>query len=130
MTPEPSELNWSYEKPTFEEVKDKDIFYQDRNGVICYASGVWEGLFDGWIFDCSRWCILDLTEPDPEPKPLWGVRAEITGGGEHWGVEYKIHDKNSNILLSSRIKVFGSSREDAICNANAFVDTIEGEKNE
>jgi len=72
-----TELVWSTVKPTFEEVKGKEIKFIWRlksNGKLtedtCYVDGmvIYNAAFDDMFI-----CYADLTAP-VSPLPLWGVK--------------------------------------------------------
>jgi len=77
MTTE-SKLNWSTERPTFEEVKGKEIKFiwrlKSTNKLTedtCYVNGM---VIYNAVFDDMFICYADLTAP-VSPLPLWGVEA-------------------------------------------------------
>lgn len=87
--PEISKLNWSTVKPTFEEVKGKTIIMDWTEGkdVVVMTD---RQRFQGWFDDeFIRYAIIDVTQPDPEPLPLWRVMPEILPhAGREWFVSY------------------------------------------
>lgn len=95
MLPEPSKLNWSTVKPTLEEVRDKWIliFWREcATGSYRFIDNenMYKASFDQFFL---RYAILDLSEPDPEPQPLWGVMPEIVNVGKKTVVCLVIPDK-------------------------------------
>lgn len=99
MPPEPSKLNWSTVKPTFEEVEGKTVYIETKStsGIVVRFSRIVKDFeifnidFDNRLF--IRYAILDLSDPDPEPQPLWGGMPEIVNVGKKTVVCLVIPDK-------------------------------------
>lgn len=142
MIPESSKLNWSYEKPTFEEVEAKTVLVEwkvDENrseleigSFEIISSGYYKVAFRGFV----RYAILDLDAP-LEPKPLWGVKPTIREPQEerwyqttrvivpafpYWVIQIEVNE--ASIIMKNKDKA------KLILAWNNLVDVIEkGEKN-
>ena len=80
MIPEPSALNWSSEKPTYDEVKGKKIVLEwahfggkSISSYIVDNRNVYNGIFDGLFI---RYAII-ADQPEPEPLNICGVPVLI-----------------------------------------------------
>lgn len=88
-TPEPSTLNWSNVKPTFGEVEGKTVYVETKSnsGIVVRFSRVVKD-FEIYNIDFDnnfvRYAILGITQPDPEPLPLWGKMPEIPSAGKSY----------------------------------------------
>lgn len=129
MIPEPSKLNWSDKKPTFEEVQGKIIavnhhaYFRDYIGMVVMNKSIYDDIFgDGFI----RYAIIDVTQPDPEPLPLWGVMPEIvetvTFNPNTWYASFDCHKGDDTFSIST----FGyPTRSEAINEWNKLAEALE-----
>jgi len=122
MIPEISKLNWSSEKPSFEEVKGKCVFVINKkfinDSIMDFIPDETQfcGMFDGF----DRYAIIDMTAPEPEIKPYHQLLPEIARTfGIGW--EYKYRSE------FERYYVCGfASRLHAVNAWNDFVNKLEG----
>lgn len=85
MIPATSTLNWSYERPTFEEVKGAILLVVNDEDELPEVTGVIsnEIEYNYWFNDpdCpfTKMAIVELSMPAPEVEPmeLWGVKPVI-----------------------------------------------------
>ncbi len=130
--PELSHLNWSSERPTFEEVKGKMIVFTYKIKHFKFPNvvygvreindeDVYEFVFDD---DFPNYAIIDATPPDPEPLPLWGVMPEI----------HQIDDADWEWVWKTENESFRAcgfdTRAEAVNNWNITANALENVKDE
>jgi len=121
MIPEISKLNWSSEKPSFEEVKGVHLLVQYDSDQLGAAEIGNSNQYRLWFDEkFVRFAVIDMTAPEPEIKPYHQLLPEIVETiGSGW--EYKYSSE------FERYYVCGFASELHAINAwNDFVSKLEG----
>ena len=126
--PEKSTPNWSTVKPTFEDVKGIFILveYDDNGSHETQVTVIGNTDYYKYWFDDGfiRYAILDLSAPDPEPKELWGKKANVIETKQGYYVKGRTDDDyNKSWILETPMC---PTKPEAILAWNKIADALEG----
>ena len=121
MIPEISKLNWSSEKPSFEEVKGVHLLVQYDSDQLGAAEIGNSNQYRLWFDEkFVRFAVIDMTAPEPEIKPYHQLLPEIVETiGSGW--EYKYSSEFERYYVCGFASVLH-----AINAWNDFVSKLEG----
>ena len=122
-----TELVWSTVKPTFEEVKGKEIKFiwrlKSTNKLTedtCYVDGM---VIYNAVFDDMFICYADLTAP-VSPLPLWGKTANVIETKQGYYVKCRTDDDyNKSWILETPML---PTEELAILAWNRIAEALKG----
>jgi len=120
MIPDVSKLNWSDERPAFEDVEGKLVFVTNFNGVLkYYSSGIVKDKngYTDMFGNFYAYAIIDTAE-----ELLWldGFVPSICESGD--GFKACCFSEGFDVF------VYGTTREEAIHNFNKLVRRLENRK--
>ena len=123
MTTE-SKLNWSTVKPTFPEVKGKEVKFiwrqKSDNRIEEGSCHITSLLIYRLVFDDMFICYADLTAP-VSPLPLWGKLPEMHDSVDGW---YASYDLGEDLAAFSIIMPVSPDKPSAILAWNRIAEAL------